>query len=283
MKMQNLGKRVSWNVKHDGILARWLFLILVSAALGLAGCSSDSVSSKNNNSIDTESDVAVEADTSSESDVKVEDADSSQSDVSTEDTSQEEDVSQDEDASSDADTSPEEDVLSEEDTSSEEDTGESEDVEEGDVQDEEDEDTGDSEDTGPAEEDPYEDRPMGKCITNLDCPIMAQGYRECGRSVPGGVCRGCGEGECGIMAACMFGTCQDVCDTKEDCAPGLTCSSQGVCAIERCQNNVCPTPLFGCSATGFCERIACADQSDCPELTTCTDGLCIENRQLANP
>lgn len=253
--------------KMFGIWTTILFVFVVLAA----ACSSESGSSKDNNHGSDASEVEdvhggqKDVATDTEQDVEEEG-----SDISTTDTS---DDVQDNDVSDDVtETDTSDDVQDdvEEDTS---DASTDEDIEEQN-------DVAEDTDAPSTSEDPYEDRPQGQCNEALDCEVMAGGSRSCTRTAPGGLCAGCGDGDCGSMAECKFGTCQAICTSKEDCAPGLTCLSGGTCGIERCVNNVCPTPMFGCTASGYCERVACTQQSDCPALTTCTKGLCIENRQL---
>ncbi len=243
-------------------LAGFLSLFFCVFVVFSAGCSSEDATSVNNKN---ESDVAIETDV----EVIV---DSGNQDTSTNDTGTvEKDVAVDMDVDADRDAENTETDVSTSDVS---------DDVHADVEDDTSDDVSEDTDVPVASEDPYEDHPMGQCNENLECEIMVGGYRSCTRTAPGGLCAGCGDGECGNMAECKFGTCQATCTSKTDCAPGLICLSGGTCGIERCVKNVCPTPMFGCTASGFCERKACEKQADCPTLTTCTSGLCIEDRQL---
>ncbi len=252
----------------------WTTILFIFVVVSSTGCSSESGSSKNNSQ---GADVSVEQDAHSGGDTASYDAstdgkdvDSEQKDVTTDiEQADTDDTTDTDDSATDASDDVAHDV--EEDTS---DASTNDD----DVRDPVD--AAEEADVPVNNDDPYKDRPMGQCTETLECEIMASGFRSCTRTAPGGLCSGCGDNDCGVMAECKFGTCQAVCTTKADCAPGLTCLSGGTCGIERCVNNVCPTPMFGCTASGFCERVACTQQADCPELTTCTDGLCIEDRQL---
>jgi hypothetical protein len=127
-------------------------------------------------------------------------------------------------------------------------------------------------------QDPYVGRPTGQCDVSGDCG--AEG--SCSRTAPGGICNGppsiC-EALPGSYSA-NFGACQRDCSDTDDCPPGLTCNGQGVCIIQRCAANVCPTPLFGCTQSGLCTRVDCSAGQTCPGGTTCTRGLCIEDREL---
>lgn len=129
--------------------------------------------------------------------------------------------------------------------------------------------------------DPYAGRPLGQCTVNADCPEGPQG-RLCNRPLPGGSCGGCSSTQgCPSDTECSnFGVCVMECQSIDDCAPGLRCLGSGQCAAQPCVQGQCPVSLFGCSDSGFCTRISCTEQSECPEQTTCTSGLCIEDRAL---
>lgn len=135
-------------------------------------------------------------------------------------------------------------------------------------------------DSGPT--DPYEGRPLGQCASNEDCPDGNNGP-NCNRSVPGGVCLGCGSNDdCPAPSVCSeYGACViDWCGSDQDCPPGRTCGATGLCGIESCVAGACPTPMYTCGSSDRCERVSCASQGDCPERTTCLAGLCIEDREL---
>ncbi|RAL22871.1 hypothetical protein DL240_08235 [Lujinxingia litoralis] len=148
------------------------------------------------------------------------------------------------------------------------------DVEEGDV------DSGDDA-GGDVGGDPHEGRPLGQCNSSTNCPPDAPGGPLCTRSAPGGICSGCGEfAGCAAGYECFAGSCVADCSADSDCPPGMACSSRGQCAIQRCVEDVCPDPMFGCNASDMCERRSCEEQVDCPARTTCQGGVCIEDRQL---
>jgi hypothetical protein len=128
-------------------------------------------------------------------------------------------------------------------------------------------------------DDPYSGRPLGQCVVNDDCPLNALGERLCLRSTPGGVCSGCGTADhCPADTDCNSGTCVAACDFDDDCPPGMLCSGMGRCIVQSCAQDICPTPLFGCNASDYCQRAVCPGA--CPPYTTCVDGLCIEDRAL---
>ncbi len=140
-------------------------------------------------------------------------------------------------------------------------------------------DTSETDTSGPV--DPYADRPLGQCTVNADCPNGPQG-RICNRVLPGGSCGGCGnDSHCPVDTSCVegVGSCAQDCTTTNDCAPGLSCGATGRCGAMLCVDGACPVPLFGCSASNRCQRVSCTVQADCPAMTTCISGLCIEDRQ----
>ncbi len=126
--------------------------------------------------------------------------------------------------------------------------------------------------------DPYAGRPTGQCTVDDDCPTNPNG-KTCNRALPGGSCGACGN-DSACDDTCFNGTCITTCSSTDDCPPGLQCGGTGRCGAVRCTNDVCPIPLFGCSASGFCARVDCSNGQACPADTTCTDGLCIEDRSL---
>ena len=137
-------------------------------------------------------------------------------------------------------------------------------------------------DAAPDAGDPFAGQPVGQCVENADCPNSPNGA-NCQQTAPGGVCLGCGSDDhCPSNATCtMFGACAIDCNDDGDCPPGAQCGTQGLCRITRCQNDVCPIPLFGCNDANLCSRIDCgADPTVCPAMTTCTNGLCVEDRAL---
>ncbi len=130
--------------------------------------------------------------------------------------------------------------------------------------------------------DPYEGRPTGQCTENLDCPETNLG-RDCSEALPGGACLGCGtDADCPSGTSCsMFSACTTDCVEDADCPPGLECKGNNACGAIRCDNGICPVPLFGCSDSDLCTRVDCsADATLCPDGTTCTSGWCIEDRSL---
>lgn len=135
-------------------------------------------------------------------------------------------------------------------------------------------------DAGRADE--FAGRPIGQCTENSQCPEGPNG-QSCSRALPGGACTGCGnDAHCPGDTVCALGNCVTECEDETDCPPGLRCLGSGRCAALRCAADVCPIPLFGCSPSGLCQRVSCSEQMDCPAQTTCTAGLCIEDRALAN-
>lgn len=127
--------------------------------------------------------------------------------------------------------------------------------------------------------DPFEGRPIGQCVESSDCPTNPNGA-FCNRTLPGGSCGGCGiDSHCDDE--CFNGVCVTTCQTNTDCPPGLSCTGAGRCGAMMCVNGQCPDSLFGCSASNRCERIDCSDDAGvCPNGTTCTSGLCVEDRAL---
>lgn len=129
--------------------------------------------------------------------------------------------------------------------------------------------------------DPFASRPVGQCAVTSDCPENPNG-KDCNRLLPGGSCGACDAfNDLFCDDTCFNGTCVTTCGTTEECPAGLRCTGSGRCAAQPCVNDVCPVPMFGCSASGLCQRIDCsADANICPSNTTCLLGLCIEDRQL---
>ena len=129
--------------------------------------------------------------------------------------------------------------------------------------------------------DPYASRPVGQCAVSADCPTNPNG-KDCNRLLPGGSCGACDAvNDQYCDDTCFSGTCVTTCETNDDCPAGLRCTGSGRCAAQPCLDDLCPVPMFGCSASGFCQRIDCsADANICPANTTCLSGLCIEDRQL---
>jgi hypothetical protein len=127
--------------------------------------------------------------------------------------------------------------------------------------------------------DPFEGRPIGQCVASSDCPSNPNGA-FCNRTLPGGSCGGCGiDSHCDDE--CFNGVCVTTCQTNTDCPPGLSCTGAGRCGAMMCVNGQCPDSLFGCSASNRCERVDCSDDAGvCPTGTTCTSGLCVEDRAL---
>lgn len=124
---------------------------------------------------------------------------------------------------------------------------------------------------------PAPTRPPGQCKVSADC---GSAELTCERSAVGGTCLG----PCAACDAipgpdtysCRVGACVRDCEKDEDCALGRTCS-RNLCVVQRCTNNVCPTPQFACSAPdGICVRASCAQGQSCPAGTTCDRGLCME-------
>lgn len=128
--------------------------------------------------------------------------------------------------------------------------------------------------------DPYAGRPTGQCTVSADCPENPNG-KSCNRLLPGGSCGQCGN-DTACDDTCQVGTCVTTCNSDDECAPGLRCTGTGRCGAIRCQNDVCPVPLFGCSGSGLCTRVDCSNGESCPSDTTCTAGVCIEDRSLPN-
>ena len=124
-------------------------------------------------------------------------------------------------------------------------------------------------------QDPYAGQPLGQCLTDGDC---APGL-ICSAGAPGGICVGCTLDDQCIDSVCSpFGSCARDCADDLDCPPGLSCAANGLCRILSCSES-CAVPLYGCSATSQCERVACP-ASPCPADTTCQNGFCMENRQI---
>ncbi len=135
-------------------------------------------------------------------------------------------------------------------------------------------------DASPDVGDPYASRPLGQCAVTADCPDNPNG-KDCNRALPGGSCGACDAvNDQYCDDTCFNGTCITTCATTEECPAGLRCTGSGRCAAQPCLDDVCPVPMFGCSASGLCQRIDCsADANICPSNTTCLLGLCIEDRQ----
>jgi hypothetical protein len=130
------------------------------------------------------------------------------------------------------------------------------------------------------EVDLYPGRPVGQCTTNGDCPDGPNG-RRCSRGVPGGTCMGCGSDEhCPESTVCYVGACVYECSELNGCPPGLYCLGSGRCGARWCVEGECPNAMFGCSASKRCRRAACEFGWECPDDTTCLDGVCIEDRAL---
>lgn len=129
--------------------------------------------------------------------------------------------------------------------------------------------------------DPYANRPIGQCAVNDDCPTNPNG-KLCNRLLPGGSCGACDAfNDQYCDDTCLAGTCITTCANTDECPAGLRCTSNGRCVAQACVNDVCPVPMFGCSTSGLCQRIDCsADATICPTNTTCSAGLCIEDRQV---
>ncbi len=128
------------------------------------------------------------------------------------------------------------------------------------------------------EVDSYPGRPVGQCTTNGDCPDGPNGQR-CNRGMPGGSCMGCGSDEhCPESTVCYVGACVYECSELNDCPPGLYCLGSGRCGASWCVEGECPDAMFGCSSSKRCRRVACEFRWDCPDDTTCLDGVCVENR-----
>lgn len=125
--------------------------------------------------------------------------------------------------------------------------------------------------------DPFVGRPTGQCIDSGDCP---SGFCS---DAPGGVCVGCGStADCPGGAECRVGTCIFTCQSETDCPPGFECLGSGRCGIIACQQGVCPVSLYACGETNpsRCARASCNNGEQCPENTTCTNGVCVADRAL---
>lgn len=121
-------------------------------------------------------------------------------------------------------------------------------------------------------------RPEGQCSATSDC---GDERLTCNRQAVGGICQGtcdaCDNIPDAYTYSCVQGSCVRDCDTDDDCSPGRYCTGSGRCAIERCVDNVCPSPLFGCtSPDGICQRFSCDAMTPCPQGTACDNGVCIE-------
>ena len=128
--------------------------------------------------------------------------------------------------------------------------------------------------------DSFADRPLGQCVEDIDCKAQND-LMYCNRAHPGGVCLGCGtDDQCPGDTICYVGSCVQECSELSDCPPGLYCTGAGRCGASWCVDNACTDALYGCGETGRCARAACSGVADCPAETSCTDGLCIEDREL---
>lgn len=124
----------------------------------------------------------------------------------------------------------------------------------------------------------FPSRPAGQCTATADC---GDANLTCSRQAVGGICQGpcdaCDNIPDAYTYSCVQGSCVRDCASDDDCSLGRYCTGSGRCAIERCVDNVCPTPLFGCtSPDGVCQRFSCDAMTPCPQGTTCTNGVCIE-------
>lgn len=124
---------------------------------------------------------------------------------------------------------------------------------------------------------PAPTRPRGQCKVSADC---GNAELSCQSDAVGGTCLGpcaaCDDIPGPDTYSCRVGACVRDCDKDEDCELGRTCS-RNLCVVQRCTNNVCPTPQFACSAPdGICVRASCAQGQSCPAGTTCDRGLCME-------
>jgi len=141
-------------------------------------------------------------------------------------------------------------------------------------------DTTDTPDEATPAVDSFADRPLGQCVEDIDCKAQND-LMYCNRAHPGGVCLGCGtDDQCPGETICYVGSCVQECSDLVDCPPGLYCTSAGRCGASWCVDDTCTDSLYGCGETGRCARAACSGAADCPAETTCTDGLCIEDREL---
>lgn len=120
-------------------------------------------------------------------------------------------------------------------------------------------------------------RPQGQCKRTQDC-----GHPDlfCTTEAVGGTCLGpcsaCDSIPGSATYTCRAGACVQDCSVNEDCPLGRSCSN-GLCVVERCTNNVCPTAIFGCTAPdGICTRRACDQGQSCPQGTLCQSGYCME-------
>lgn len=126
----------------------------------------------------------------------------------------------------------------------------------------------------------YADRAKGDCVRTSDCgsPDLF-----CEREAVGGTCYGsciaCDNLPGPNTYQCIAGACVPECSEDADCPPGRSCNTRrGVCQVERCTNNVCPVPWFGCSEPdGICVRVACDAGQMCPTGTQCDGSYCIED------
>ena len=141
-------------------------------------------------------------------------------------------------------------------------------------------DTTDTPDEATPAVDSFADRPLGQCVEDIDCKAQND-LMYCNRTHPGGVCLGCGtDDQCPGETICYVGSCVQECGELSDCPPGLYCTGAGRCGASWCVDNACADALYGCGETGRCARAACSGAAECPAETTCTDGLCIEDREL---
>lgn len=129
----------------------------------------------------------------------------------------------------------------------------------------------------------YADRAQGDCTKTSECG-SADLY--CERSAVGGTCTGpcaaCDDIPSSQTYSCIAGACVPECSDDTDCPPGRTCNTRrGVCQVERCVNDVCPVPWFGCSAPdGICVRKPCDAGQACPAQTQCDGSYCIETHAI---
>ena len=97
------------------------------------------------------------------------------------------------------------------------------------------------------------------------------------------VMESCGtSNHCPGFEECYFGACRVSCNADDECPAGKRCASFNRCVIVACTAEaICPVPLFGCDSQGkWCVRVNCTGGESCPSLTTCVDGLCIEDHAL---
>lgn len=126
----------------------------------------------------------------------------------------------------------------------------------------------------------YSDRVKGDCVRSSECgsPDLF-----CERSAVGGTCFGpcsaCDDIPGSGTYECLAGACVAECSDDTECAPGRTCNTRrGLCVVQRCSQNVCPVPWFGCSEPeGICVRLPCDAGEACPAQTQCDGSYCIED------